>query len=147
MIGDKTSGIQSRSLRTERRNLKIQDGVDVRRRPASVCVHQMFASRSKSIFPCLYILINVNIRDEIKIINLCINVCDVILILYLYIFHLLSKYWDPIQYVYSDQFRIDFRSRRFQMQIFPHVTKYDIQHEKSFSIELIYYNFAFRHGV
>ena len=39
--------------------------------------------------------------------------------LYLYIFHLLSKYWEiySVQYVYSDQFRIDFRSRRFQMQI------------------------------
>ena len=36
MIGDQTSGIQSRYLRTETRNLKIQDGedVDVQRRPA-----------------------------------------------------------------------------------------------------------------
>ena len=36
MIGDQTSGIQSRYLRTETRNLKIQGGedVDVQRRPA-----------------------------------------------------------------------------------------------------------------
>lgn len=49
----------------------------------------------------------------------CYTLCDLILMLYLYIFHLLSKYWEiyPVQYVYSDQFRIDFRSRRFQMQI------------------------------
>lgn len=49
----------------------------------------------------------------------CYTLCDLILMLYLYIFHLLSKYWEiySVQYVYSDQFRIDFRSRRFQMQI------------------------------
>ena len=36
MIGDQTSGIQSRCLRAETRNLKIQNGedVDVLRRPA-----------------------------------------------------------------------------------------------------------------
>ena len=46
MISDQTSGIQSKSLRMETRNLKIQDGedVDVLRRPDITC-HKFGVSR------------------------------------------------------------------------------------------------------
>ena len=114
------------------------------------------STRSKSFFPCLYIFINVNMRDEIKIINLLYSytVCNLILMLgpqYLYIFHLLSKYWKiygcTVCIFGSVPNRFPSKTVSNANTLFPHVTvrrKYDTLQDKSFPLNVKL--FEFRHS-